>query len=331
MQSGSRRYYTVFILLLAVNVSHGQKSLNLSLNYPPGSGNFRSYAIYEPAGFNASKANKLIIGFHPYGPGTWDCNSWRDTLRTFIDLTRALLVCPDGGPGGLTDESEDYDFTDTLIEVISSNYLIDSSRVFAMGFSAGGKAAYEYGLSRDMEIAGVIPIGAAIDGVDFSGIISASRCRPFYIIHGEKDKPNSRYFPIKADLIAEGALVDGILLANVGHTIDFPQRNSILKMAFNFVDTAGCDYTQTEEGTASHPAGDIQIISKGHELRITTSHGDERILSVYNDAGQRMDGPRQFNSNNREATIETSSWPAGLYIVTGISGKIVYSVKILIY
>src|SRR5690606_15319415 len=114
-------------------------------------------------------------------------------------------------------------------------------KVFAMGFSVGGKAMYEYGLKNAEMFYGFIPIGPAINGTqEVESIISNAVCKPFFLIHGENDAPATRYEPIKAALIQNKAEVNFILMAGVGHTFSFPNRKSILKTAYRWIDTVTC-------------------------------------------------------------------------------------------
>jgi hypothetical protein len=64
---------------------------------------------------------------------------------------------------------------------------------------------------------------------------------PFYIVHGSLDSPDSRFYPVRDSLIAKGAIVETNLLAGIGHTIDFPDRNAILNTAFDWIDSVNCE------------------------------------------------------------------------------------------
>lgn len=317
----------VFIPLLSL--VRAQKSIDLSFIHPPGSGIMRNYSIYEPAGFNPNKQNTLIIGFHPYGPGIWNANSWRDTLRSFIELTDVLLVCPDGGNNGRTDDQDDYNFTDALIDSLMTLYVLDPAKIFAIGFSEGGKATYEYVLNRDKKIKGMIAIGAAIDGVDFSSIIHKAKCNNFYLIHGDKDSPNSRYFPIKTDLLKHGALVDGILMANIGNTINFPSRNTILKMAFNFIDTSNCDITGFEKEEQGGFRLAPKYLSIGEKLVIYSGERKIRQIMIVDGNGNVLIRDESGMQPGRQMVVETTNWQRGLKICLVYYSDQIESVKVI--
>ena len=57
----------------------------------------------------------------------------------------------------------------------------------------------------------------------------------------------TRYFPILESLIDNGACVETNFLQGVGHTIDFPNRNSILTDAFQWLASQNCGISVTSE------------------------------------------------------------------------------------
>ena len=73
-------------------------------------------------------------------------------MRSIADTANFILVYPQGSllDGGTThwnsmppsddnkSSADDFGFIDTLIDEISSNYNIDSTRIYASGFSNGG-------------------------------------------------------------------------------------------------------------------------------------------------------------------------------------------------
>ena len=124
-----------------------QQTVDLAFQFPAG-GTFKKYHIYIPSSYNASVANKLMVGFHPFNTSRWDGKSWRDSLISFAENKNLLLVCPDGGADGRIDDQVDYDFTTALIDSMKVWYNVDPLQVFGVGFSVGGKAVYEYGLNN---------------------------------------------------------------------------------------------------------------------------------------------------------------------------------------
>jgi len=202
----------------------------------------KKYSIYIPSEYDSNTSNKLMVGFHPFNVNRWDAISWCDTLIQFAEDNNLIMICPDGGTDGKVDDPIDLEFTTLLMDSMMTWYNIDQAKIWAMGFSWGGRTTYSYGLSNADKFAGFLPIGAAITGTDqVTGIIDNAADKPFYVIHGSNDSPSVRYTPVVEALGAAGACVETNLLSGVGHTIDFPNRNAILTEAFQWLETIACN------------------------------------------------------------------------------------------
>jgi hypothetical protein len=198
----------------------------------------KKYSIYLPSSYTAGVANELMVGFHPLNVGVWDAKSWCDTLKAFSESNDLILVCPDGGSNGNVTDQIDYDFTTALLDSMQLWYNIDPSRIYAMGFSVGGVATYQYGLDHANIFSGYIPIGAAVTSASvFSPVIANAEGKPYFLIHGSLDAPAVRFTPMLNALNANCALVNSLLMPGVGHTINFPNRNQLLSDAYHWIDS----------------------------------------------------------------------------------------------
>ena len=305
----------ILIVLMAAQMGlAAQQTVDLSFQFPPG-GPFRKYHIYVPSSYNQQTPARMMLGFHPSNVGTWNGQNWRDTLIPFAEYKKLILLCPDGGADGRIDDSVDYAFTRALIDSAFTWYNIDPAEVFAMGFSAGGKAVYEFGLMHHKLFRGFIPIGAAISDPDWlDDIMGRAKCKNFYLVHGDKDNPNTRYYPVKAKLADKKANVDGTLMAGIGHTFDFPNRDQILYMAFNYIDTASCDYT----GIATRQEADFSIgpnpLRSGEALQINWPGHDDAVLEIQDLSGHVIH--RQNLRFDQGQASWTGHFPkGGLYIL----------------
>ncbi len=204
----------------------------------------KKYSLYIPSDYNENVPHRLMIGFHPFNTSRWDAESWCDTLIVFAETNNLILACPDGGIDGAVDDPIDTAFTSVLIDSLYNWYNINSEKVYAMGFSVGGKTTYTYGLNHIWEFRGFIPIGAAVNGTsEVNSVIQNADGKPYYLVHGANDSPGTRFTPIKDALMNNNACVASILMSGVGHTIDFPNRNEILTTAFEWVDSVNCAQT----------------------------------------------------------------------------------------
>jgi len=189
---------------------------------------------------------------HPLNISRWDGESWCDTLIDFAEMNNLLLVCPDGGLDGAIDDPIDTVFSTVLLDSMNIWFNVNPAKVFAMGFSWGGKTVYTYGLNHIERFAGFMPIGAAVNVSEVAGIDQNAAWHPFYLVHGSNDSPSQRFTPLKNAMENNNACVNSILMSGVGHTIDFPNRNQILTEAFQWIDSVACVEILDLEGKNIH-------------------------------------------------------------------------------
>jgi len=218
----------------------------------------KKYSIYVPSNYDSTIPQPLMIGFHPLNVNRWDSESWRDTLITFAETNNLLLACPDGGLDGKIDDPIDTIFTTILLDSLHTWYNIDRANQYAIGFSWGARTSYSYSMNHPGTFKGIIPIGAAIDGTQqFADVIANANRMTYFIVHGANDAPAARYTPVIKAFNELEVCYETQLLAGVGHTIDFPNRNSILSDAFAFVkDDLAC---QTSSKTNTSFTSSIEI------------------------------------------------------------------------
>ena len=200
----------------------------------------KKYSIYIPSNYDVNTPHTLMLGLHPLNTNRWDGESWCDTLIDFAEMNNLLLVCPDGGVDGAINDPIDTAFTTALLDSMEVWYNINLEKVYAMGFSWGGKTVYTYGLDNHERFRGFMPIGAAVAIGEVSGLEANAAWHPMYLVHGGNDSPNTRFTPLKNAMENNDACVNSILMSGVGHTIDFPNRNQILTTAFQWIDSVAC-------------------------------------------------------------------------------------------
>ena len=235
-----RRLLSSSILLLCTCIPSSvlaQRLIDSSFSF--GGDPAKKYSIYLPAGCAPGISQALMLAFHPLNTARWDSRAWRDTLIAFAQANDLILVAPDGGADGRVNDQIDTAFTTALLDSVMTWYPIDRYRVYVMGFSWGGLTAYTYGLANAWRFGGFLPIGAAINGTTEVPPALGARAagKPFYLVHGADDSPETRYTPVRTALEANGAIVNSVLMPGVGHTIDFPQRNQILGTAYRWIDS----------------------------------------------------------------------------------------------
>jgi len=160
----------------------------------------RTYQIDLPNGFDPLKRYPLVIGLHGVGSTG---KVIRETLALDLVTTSnpVIAVFPDGSgterdtiqswnadkccapsidePGYI----RDVDFVSIIISNMERNYLIDLSRVWAVGFSNGGMMAYRLACEIPDQITGI----AVGSGAFTVGACTPSRAVNVFHLHGEQD------------------------------------------------------------------------------------------------------------------------------------------------
>lgn len=233
------KHFVLFAFLVVSFLSQAQQAIDTNFNFQLEPN--KTLSLYIPSSYDPGTPNRMMIGFHPFNVGVWNSTSWRDTLTAFAEANDLILMCPDGGSNGIVDDAIDTAFTSAMCDSMFQWYNIDTGKVYAMGFSVGGRATYTYSLNNPDKVAGFIPIGAAISGTSEvnTALQANAACKPIYIVHGSLDSPNTRYWPVRNALDGT-AWLNSILMTGVNHTINFNNRNAILGAAFQWVDSLNC-------------------------------------------------------------------------------------------
>jgi poly(3-hydroxybutyrate) depolymerase len=142
----------------------------------------RTYLLETPDAYDATQPHRVVFMFHwNYGSIEAIVNppdADRNTDRPFYgmgDLTDDQtifvvpqgLVNPGGGAGWANPDNRDVNFTDAMLEAISSDLCIDTSRVFTTGFSYGAGMSVALACVRpDKFRAAIVYAPAFISGVN---------------------------------------------------------------------------------------------------------------------------------------------------------------------
>ncbi len=121
-------------------------------------GKNRTFFITLPKNYDNTKAHKLLIANHCMGskaedfvhhspdydhPTPYYGQQKLDTEGNYI------FIAPQGNDNGTWNGKEDHQFVDEMITTMFDNYCIDTTRVFATGFSFG--AMFTNSLAQDMQ------------------------------------------------------------------------------------------------------------------------------------------------------------------------------------
>jgi poly(3-hydroxybutyrate) depolymerase len=168
----------------------------IDYNYVTVQNTKRQYILWYPDNYDNTHPYRLIICYHWYtgsASQVFDCttegiNCYTTQIPFFNLLNIAnnstIFVAPDGiDEGWANTNNRDLDFTDSILAQVKSNFCIDTTRIFACGFSYGGAMSYAIACSRApvFRAVGVYAGGAMSGGPDNKIPIA------YYASHGLAD------------------------------------------------------------------------------------------------------------------------------------------------
>jgi len=231
--------------LCLLNIGTAQVQINSSVPFQ--TDDAKDYSIVVPTSYVEGEPIAAFLALHPWNTDRWNGETWCEELAEFAEANDVILVCPDGGDDGKIDDPIDTAFTSFILDSAFQWYDIDPDKLYAVGFSWGGKTTYTYGLNHIDKFAGLTPIGAAVNITEVNGISDNIEGKPVYVIHGSFDSPNIRYYPLISEMENKGACIESNLLQGIGHTIDFDNQLEILTTGYDYLKENACITTSSED------------------------------------------------------------------------------------
>jgi poly(3-hydroxybutyrate) depolymerase len=182
----------------------------MNYNYVTIQGKKRQYLLWYPDNYDNTHPYRLIICYHWFSGSAsqvFDCKtegiSCYTTQTPFFNLLNfatntTIFIAPDGIDAGWTNTNDrDLEFTDSILAQVKSNFCIDTTHIFACGFSYGGAMSYAIACSRAPVFRAVavyaggamsggadlkLPIAYyASHGIDDGGITSGRKARDHFV------------------------------------------------------------------------------------------------------------------------------------------------------
>ena len=139
-------------------------------------GELRQYLTYVPEIYTSSgMARPLLFNFHG-GSGSASGQVYTADFRPIADTANFILVYPQGTFGSTWNSSlptnprtkmfiDDFGFVDAMIKRINSDYIfgVDTTRVYATGYSNGADIALSLACVRSDKIAAVASVSGLLD------------------------------------------------------------------------------------------------------------------------------------------------------------------------
>lgn len=300
---------TLFVAISFSMISIAQTQINDSVSFQ--TDDSKDFSLVIPSSYLEAEPTAAFLALHPWNTDRWSGETWCEELADFAEANNVILICPDGGADGKIDDPIDTAFTSFILDSAFQWYNIDPAKLYAIGFSWGGKTTYTYGLNHIDKFAGLLPIGAAISANDVNGISQNIDGKPIYVVHGSLDSPNSRFYPLVDAMESNGACVETNLLQGVGHTIDFNNQVEILTAAYDYLKDNACTTTSVNSiFSASIDILEYNLIKKGSLVNLNIENGvswyvlttDGKVINQGNSQSIRVDLPTGFyiiQSGNR--------------------------------
>jgi len=211
-------YYTLILFLLSCFLWQCSPSLSQQGIPDPGTyqqklnmevmGAKRNYWLHIPANYDPQKETPLVVVVH----GAFSTARKMEKESGFSEVADQegfLVAYPSGAYGlfglfqhwnaghccgkAVNDNIDDVGFLDTVIDDISQRFLVDSKRIYMVGFSNGGMLTYRFAAERTNRLAAAATLAAALGGRPSSKspwwkISPPSEPLPMIIFHARDDE-----------------------------------------------------------------------------------------------------------------------------------------------
>ena len=155
----------------------------------------REFVLYIPNSYDGTSSVPLMFNFHGFGGSASNYMQEAD-MRSLAEADTFILIYPQGScldglshwnacplGGNNKSNADDFDFVESMISVISSQYNVDMERIYAVGYSNGGMMAYGLANYKSDLIAAV----ASVSGVMLDCIGPTRHPIPVVHLHGTSD------------------------------------------------------------------------------------------------------------------------------------------------
>ena len=215
----------------------------------------REYILSVPTTYDNKKPYKLVIAYHELNGN--DDEMYRNKYYHLQPLSNdtTIFIAPNGqqnnknctqasGCGWPNPSNSDLQFADALVAEMEKNFCIDTSRIFATGWSYGGSMSYKTACERALGSAnGYIRAIAVYSGSQLSGTCTPKTPAAYFASHGTHDS-----------------------VLNYSNGVGLAQ---------NFAKANGCTWaTPTSVTSGAHVCTDEMGCMTGYPVRFCSFNGD---------------------------------------------------------
>ncbi len=145
----------------------------------------RKYILRVPDSYDSSHPYRLVLAYAWSGGSAEQVVSTNYFTFATLDGTDTIFAAPDAADGAGTWSNGDVEFTDAILAELESDLCIDTTRIFASGFSFGGGMAMALACTRANVFRGV----AFFSGADLTGACPTTLSEPiaYYASQASED------------------------------------------------------------------------------------------------------------------------------------------------
>ncbi len=155
------------------------------------SGQTRSYILSVPGNYDQNHPYRLIFGLHwlngtanDVATGGSDGAAWAFYGQKQLSNNSTIFVAPQGiNNGWANTNGQDLTLIDDLTRLIEGGLCVDTSQLFAMGWSYGGAMSYAIACARPTVFRAVV----VYSGANLSGCSGGTQPVAYFGIHGIHD------------------------------------------------------------------------------------------------------------------------------------------------
>ena len=170
-----RSLFCFLLLIFGVGIVQGQETLNKTLNL---GGLDRQFIVYLPKNFTHTESLPVLFCFHSGGGSADGMMRFTADFRPLADDQRFIVVYPQGAVirdekdpqgssnwntiGPYDNGTDDVGFTGAMIDFLEMDYAVNSSRIYACGFSLGGNFVWDLACYLGDRFAAVSSVAASM-------------------------------------------------------------------------------------------------------------------------------------------------------------------------
>lgn len=141
----------------------------------------RTFHVWTPATYDGTRPIPVVFAVHGWYSNGRDFQKWFALEKHVED--GAIVVYPDSkGHAWDVHGTSDLEFFDAMIDGLTNAYCIDRARIFALGFSYGGKMVHHLGCKRTERFKAIsVGDGSWADGAPKCGRL------PVLVTHRTRD------------------------------------------------------------------------------------------------------------------------------------------------